>query len=207
MRDGNFDTLARHLAAGSSRRTMARMLLGGVAALAGLRSSASVAAPAGMADICHVDADTGTHTLITVNGNALRAHLDHGDHEPYACDEGPSCAPCVPSFVPPEVCTLGTDGVVSGDPWVVCRADAGSAWLSATMNGTYNAGAICQLLGYGRLGAYGGHGGRVCGYNDNESMIDPVGTSCSNPGSEIYDGENACEGDTLCQSVTWQCLA
>lgn len=57
-------------------------------AMAGAFSTAvvpaiTVAKPAAKVDICHYDAEIDAFRLISVNGNALGAHLDHGDYEPY----------------------------------------------------------------------------------------------------------------------------
>jgi len=101
-------------------------------------------------------------------------------------------------------CTSGTDPGGTGVPWVVCRADASSAWLShgASGGGRLHAEEICRRLGYTRMGSIGGTWNYVCGYRN--------GGSCSSPGSETYDGAGDCGSDALgrilCNTVVWQCL-
>lgn len=56
-------------------------------AMAGALSTAvvpvvTVAKPADKIDVCHYDAETDSFKLISVNGNALGAHLAHQDYEP-----------------------------------------------------------------------------------------------------------------------------
>jgi len=85
-----FDGIARTLATGSSRRSVLRGLAGGALAAVGL-SRAAQAVPMDKVDLCHYDADTDTYHSISVSGNALDAHLAHGDF----LDEGTGCVPAV----------------------------------------------------------------------------------------------------------------
>ena len=96
-----------------------------------------------------------------------------------------------------SLCTVGTDNV-SGATWTVCRSDANSAWISSVSGGEYHADTICQQLGYLRHGRDGGTCGSVCGYCEDN-------TSCSNPGTETYDGADTC-GEALCSTVQWECV-
>lgn len=73
-----FDTLTKSLATGTSRRSVIGGLFGGAFGITGL--SRAAAGPAPKVDICHYDEDTGTYHLISVSGNALKAHEAHGDH-------------------------------------------------------------------------------------------------------------------------------
>jgi len=52
------------------------------------------------------------------------------------------------SSFPPSPCLTGTCGASSGASWVVCQADASTAWLSQSVKGYFNALAICKTLGY-----------------------------------------------------------
>jgi len=101
-------------------------------------------------------------------------------------------------------CDTGDDPIFGpGNPWVVCRADGATAWVSGS-GGSYHAELICQSLGYPTFGLFGGTCGEQCDYNCHS------GTSCSSPGHEIYDGNNNCGvdefGRILCGSVHWQCI-
>jgi len=96
-------------------------------------------------------------------------------------------------------CDSGTAGIIAGDPWVVCRADADSAWLSANVWGTYNAHLACQSLGYSGATQFGGNCGSVCGYCDFGV------SSCSNPGQEYYDGAGGYSPELLEYTVHWRC--
>lgn len=86
----------------------------------------------------------------------------------------------------------GSYGVISGNPWIVCRADAGSAWIAANNRGEYYLNDICRHLGYGRADAWGGTCGTVCG-------------RCGVAGLESYDG-NGLSGDILRFTVHWRCV-
>lgn len=95
------------------------------------------------------------------------------------------------SSSPPAVGTSSTVGVLAGDPWVVCRADTNTAWLSANTYGTYNAVEACQSVGYTSVTNQGGTYGYACGYN---------GT----PGYEYYSG-NGGSVTSLQHTVHWEC--
>ncbi len=101
----------------------------------------------------------------------------------------------------PQVCASGNIGVADGSDWVVCAADASSAWLShgPADGGTYNADLICLSLGYAAVGSYGGTCGDSCGYCDG-------GTSCSTPGIQTFDGPwPGTDTTSLGWTVTWEC--
>ncbi len=91
----------------------------------------------------------------------------------------------------PAVGTGGTDGVLSGDPWTVCRADTDTAWVAANVSGQYNAIVACQALGYTSVDAWGGTCGTVCGY-------------CDVAGNEYYDGGGG-SPTSLAYTVHWRC--
>jgi hypothetical protein len=69
--------LARRLAAGRSRRSVLRGLVGGGTALVAMKTGPSLAAPAEKVTICHWDAELGAYALISVSGNAVAAHAAH----------------------------------------------------------------------------------------------------------------------------------
>ena len=114
----------------------------------------------------------------------------------------------------PSVCKSGID-YTSGQeeplyPWVVCRADASTAWVSGTvpfdprLHRGYHPKLICQSLGYASFDKYGGTCGNVCGYCEGT-------TSCQNPGQEIYDGGGLLstddDGGVIGATVHWRCIA
>jgi cysteine-rich repeat protein len=119
------------------------------------------------------------------------------------CDDGNSVngdgctATCASES--PNQCTAGTDPV-TGSRWVVCDADAQTAWISHAVagGGVFHSDLICQSLGYSRVLRFGGNFGSVCGFNE-------AGTSCSNLGSRVFEGSNGCAFPTLCNTVTWEC--
>ncbi len=96
----------------------------------------------------------------------------------------------------PAQCQTGVDANTSS-PWVVCSADANTAWISANDRGTYNALAICNSLGYATVSRYGGTCGNVCGYCQGA-------TSCSSPGNKTFDGGGG-PATNLRITVQWEC--
>ena len=123
------------------------------------------------------------------------------------------CAPgteeCGGSCVPtgqcaPAACQQGADPE-TGAVYVVCRADASTAWVSFSQpgGGLYHADQICQLLGYSVSGPFGGTCGNVCGFCEGV-------TSCQAPGTESYNLQGACgsdeHGTILCYTVNWECV-
>lgn len=99
----------------------------------------------------------------------------------------------------PQVCMTSTYAATAS--WIVCRADANNAWISANYIGTYYALSICQYLGYSSITAYGGTCGTVCGFCGNG------GSGCgtgSNAGY-YFDGGNGCAYPTMCNTVHWVC--
>jgi hypothetical protein len=83
-----FDDLTRRLVTQRSRRSVLRGLVGGSAALVAAKAGASLAAPEDKVTICHWSEDLGTFEPISVSGNAVDAHLAHGDQ---ICGEGQVC--------------------------------------------------------------------------------------------------------------------
>lgn len=80
MDSKRFDGIAKSLATGKSRRSIVGGMFGGALALT--RLSRAGAAPASKMDICHYDEETGLFHLINVSGNAIDAHMAHGDFTP-----------------------------------------------------------------------------------------------------------------------------
>lgn len=101
-------------------------------------------------------------------------------------------------------CDTGTDVTNQNLTWVVCRSDCQTAWVSMLNQngGMYHAEYICKQLGYAKLGQHGGTCGNICGYCQNQ-------TACNNLGTEKYDNGGSCGSDQygqiLCQTVMWQC--
>lgn len=93
----------------------------------------------------------------------------------------------------PAVGTTGTTGVISGAPWIVCRADSQTAWVAANNAGEYDGVAACQSLGYSGVNAWGGTCGTVCGY-------------CGQLGNEHYDGAGASSPTYIRFTVHWRCV-
>ena len=91
-------------------------------------------------------------------------------------------------------------GAIDGS-WIVCRADANLAWISANNQGTYESVQICNYLGFASVTAHGGTCGAVCGYCGNGG--DGCGTT-SNAGY-FFDGGNSCVFPQLCYTVHWLC--
>lgn len=79
-----------------------------------------------------------------------------------------------------------------GSPYIVCRADTETAWVSANSGGQYDALNICNSLGYTYLADWGGTCGTVCGY-------------CGSGGLEHYDGTGYTNENFLSTTVTWLC--
>lgn len=92
----------------------------------------------------------------------------------------------------PGVGDESTVGVISGDPWRVCRRESASAWLAASTSGTYNAVEACQSMGYRTVDAQGGTWGTVCGYN---GVL----------GREYYDGGGG-SITSMRYTVHWRCV-
>ena len=126
-----------------------------------------------------------------------------------SCVCGPGTEECGGRCVPtgqcaPQACQQGTDPE-TGDAYVVCRADASTAWVSFSQpgGGMYHADQICKLLGYRVSGPFGGTCGNVCGFCQGA-------TSCQAPGTEFYNLQGACGSDThgpiLCYTVHWECV-
>lgn len=130
----------------------------------------------------------------------------HTNNDGNTCNGTGTCAngQCVQAGV--SACEEGTDPE-TGSPWVVCTADATTAWLSANSSGYYHAEQICQILGYSGVDRWGGTYGSVCGFGESE-------TSCQSPGTEFFnagsDPPNNCGSDEyggiLCTSVQWECV-
>lgn len=122
---------------------------------------------------------------------------------------------------PPQACKVTGADPQTKSPWVVCRADCKTAWISSTKTDDietqfYHAFEICKDLGYDDVVDWGGNGGFECGYWNpfsphSDSLANP--TSCENPGTEWFDGagtwEEACQPDqygiVICYIVAWKC--
>src|SRR5690349_13391712 len=106
----NFDELTRKLATGASRRNVLRGLLGGAAALGGLKATETLAAKEIKTTICHATSSASNPwVMITVNDNSLLpAHYSHGDFDvtpSVECCRAQDCpAPSDPCQV--AVCTV-----------------------------------------------------------------------------------------------------
>jgi hypothetical protein len=110
-----------------------------------------------------------------------------------------SCVQDAGAFTPPNICTPGSDAT-SGAGYVVCRANCDSAWISSNAaGGTYHPLAICQALGYQRLGQIGTTGGAECGAFE-------TGTSCNNIGQRTFNGMGSLGGGAYGNNVHWECL-
>jgi hypothetical protein len=121
-------------------------------------------------------------------------------------DFDPAIGVCIDAAPPgdaPAPCTAGTDPGPEASPWVVCQADAASAWVSADVEGFYHVDQICRSLGYAGMSQFGGTCGNVCGYCEEP-------TSCEAPGQRIFDGAGDCGEDELglqiCFTVMWECV-
>jgi hypothetical protein len=78
----NFDDLTRKLATGTSRRSVLRGLLGGAAALGGMKAAGVSAQRAPKRMICHFTHSAGNpYVIIEVSENSIQeqSHLSHGD--------------------------------------------------------------------------------------------------------------------------------
>lgn len=101
---------------------------------------------------------------------------------------------------PPAPCTGGSCGGKDGAKWVVCQADATTAWVSSdAAGGYYNALFICQTLGYDKVSNAGGTCGSECGYCAE-------GTSCASPGRRYFDsGYGRGDVTNLGRAIQWEC--
>ena len=115
---------------------------------------------------------------------------------------GPIFNPSGPS-ASAAACQTGTDPF-TGSPYVVCTADANTAWISGS-GGTYHAAYICNSLGYGTVSNYGGTCGATCGYcNSANSCVNaPASTTFDHSGNAGSDAH----GQILSYTVQWQCGA
>lgn len=151
---------------------------------------------------CGYDLCSGAYEDCDGNeANGCEADTTQDDAHCSGCNQ--PCTPpdhCVNSSCQsyPTPCTSGNFGVVSGDNWVVCEADAQSAWVSSNTSGTYDHHGICQFLGYGQASQWGGSCGDVCGYCES-------GTSCNAPGNRTFDGGGTSCAPNLCSTVHWEC--
>jgi hypothetical protein len=161
--DGNgFDELTRRLATQRSRRSVLRGLVGGGAALAATRAGASLAAPKGKAEICHLG-DDGLFHLISVAQSALPAHEAHGDGTLYV-GTNDHCSACG------DACT-GYDACGGGEV-------AGQCGCTPTFTAENCDGVTCGEIedGCGFYVTCGCGDGYVCGAEGCE----PAPTGCSN---------------------------
>lgn len=110
----------------------------------------------------------------------------------------------------PAVCDSGTDPG-SGAPYVVCAADATSAWVSMGnegIGGNYHPVVICQSLGYDTVGQWGGTCGNVCGYCEASTACDATGLETFDAGDWTGTGNCTADGlgEVLCTTVQWTCI-
>jgi len=102
--------------------------------------------------------------------------------------------------VTPNVCMTSSYGAYYGS-WIVCRADANSAWISANNEGIYEPVQICNYLGFASVTANGGTCGTVCGYCGNGGS----GCGTTSNAGYFFDGQNGCVFPQLCYTVQWLC--
>jgi len=156
-----------------------------------------------VAGSCAFVCDPGFEDCDGLGPNGCEADVSSDALNCGAC--GVVCAPCVAGVCgdpldPPTPCDTGTYGVLSGDPWVVCAADADTAWISANSQGEYEVTKICQKLGYTWVSQWGGNCRKVCG------SCDPGFTQCWAPGTRMFDGAYSCNlPATYCGTVHWEC--
>jgi hypothetical protein len=132
-----FDDLTRKVAQGVSRRTLLRGLIGGgAAAVVGVKATSTLAQNAGKVDICHA-LGNGGYNLISVNMNALEAHLAHGDIAPTECENGLSCGPC--STICANAALVGYEN--NSLPFGICVDDR----LTIYVNGAF----LTEVVGCG----------------------------------------------------------
>ncbi|MFO0633573.1 MAG: DUF4215 domain-containing protein [Nannocystaceae bacterium] len=107
----------------------------------------------------------------------------------------------------PAVCDGGFDPG-TGSAYIVCAADANTAWVSANSSGTYHPDLICQALGYTTAGQWGGTCGNVCGYCEGPTSCDATGSYYFDLGA--WNGQAFCGNDGLgpliCYTVMWTCV-
>ena len=103
--------------------------------------------------------------------------------------------------VAPTVCMTSNYGTMSGS-WIVCQANATSAWISAAASsgGTYQADLICKYLGYPSVTAQGGTCGTVCGYCSNGG----AGCGTNSTSGYVFDGDGG-SVSWLSGTVHWVC--
>ncbi len=100
--------------------------------------------------------------------------------------------------MPPVVCMTNTYGATG--TWIVCRADANSAWISAANgNGVFEPLRICNYLGFASVTATGGTCGTVCGYCGNG------GSGCGTTSNAGYVFDSAICTVTCYRTVHWLC--
>lgn len=138
----NFDDLTRKLATGTSRRNVLRGLIGGGAALVGMKAADISAAPRTKVTLCHATAsDSNPWVMITVDPNSydFQGHLNHGDFPAgtgtaFQCCRAQDCAAstnpcevrvCNQTFDDNGIPLSGTCGFEVAGTDVLCRAAAG----------------------------------------------------------------------------------
>jgi hypothetical protein len=135
MDSNRFDDLAKGLAHQNSRRSVVKGIGGGAAAavfgLAGRRGAS--AAKAAKVGLCHVEGNGSSHYIV-VSGNALNAHLAHGDVVTDLTDTG-NCGACGNACTAPEnataSCTDGACGFSCNDGFEL--NDAGDACVAVSL--------------------------------------------------------------------------
>ncbi|HET9662259.1 MAG TPA: carboxypeptidase regulatory-like domain-containing protein [Thermomicrobiales bacterium] len=203
MDRNTFDDFTRSLAIGTSRRRVLRGLIGGAAALAGVKATDTAAA--GKTTICHFPPDNPANVqIISVGNPALPDHFAHGDMVLGECCVYSECAP-----------TMGDCGVL-----VDCLADQGSpsSCVYSDDSSMCGGGDICNGLATCQGGTCGVGTPLDCsGYGDqcNVGACDPdVDGGCYpvplDDGISCNNGAGTCSAGgcipTCQESSTCDCL-
>lgn len=167
MHTDRFGSRMRVTATSGTRRGVLRGLAGGLLAVVGMGRAVAVAQPAPKVEVCHYDAETDTFVPITISGNALDAHVAHGDvpvtENPNHCGE--------PSD-PPVIAAVHDGELVEGGPVIT-----GDSCPYTIVGAPYDAYTIAHPGGALSLGVIGAPGG----------LFDPV--------LLLFVGSSAPEGD------------
>lgn len=219
-----FDAMARQLAAGRSRRSVLRGLIGGSAALVAGKAGSTLAAKEPKVTICHLGGD-GLFRPISVSSNALSAHLAHGDGQlgtddhcsacGDSCGEGTSCLEyvcvpdgptgCLPGLQPDEdgACMPCAPGSASSDG-LSCQPCAVDSYAA------FAAQVVCFPCADGYT-TNGATGATACSHIDSgEPLICTADNECQSqcPGAVspyCYCGTTFDTGEHVCYSADQGC--